>query len=297
MKKETFDIHPCGVCGNTLFLLIFKKDSLSYEKCSNCDLIRIHPQPTDEELDAIYQNGYYEAWGGSENAFRIMKRKTFSSILGRLPKKKEKGRLLDIGAATGILMKLAQERGYEVYGVEPSLEGVKIIKEKFGANHIFNAYFDQIDFSAKGISEAFNVITMIDLFEHVREPNEALQQARSLLKVNGMISLCLPDTSALSAKIFKKNWNLYIPEHLFSFSHRNIVQLLEKNGFDILKFVTQPKYMTLDYMQGYLLRYPNGIGFLRSFLSLIPSVLKRIPILLYVGQMTIFAKKLNYERK
>lgn len=281
----------CEVCNHKSLTSLFEKDSYHYEKCPNCGLIRIHPQPTDEALEAIYQNGYYAAWGETEDVFRSIKRKTFTSLLNMIPENIRGGKLLDVGAATGILMELACEWGYEPYGVEASQDGAASIARKFGAERLFADYFDQIDFAKTGLIGNFDVVTMIDLIEHVRDPNEALRQAHSLLKSDGFLLLFLPETGSLSARVLGKKWNYYAPEHLFSFSKNCIAQLLQKNGFKVYKMGASPKYLNIEYASNVLKRIPGSFGFLRPILALTPPAMKRIPIPLYVGQMTVLARK------
>jgi ubiquinone/menaquinone biosynthesis C-methylase UbiE len=282
---------PCEVCDHTPLAPLFEKDGYPYEKCPDCGLIRIHPQPTDETLEAIYQNDYYGTWGKSEDVFRSLKQKTFASILNMIPEESRGGKLLDVGAGTGILMELARESCYELYGVEVARDGIEAITRKFGAEHVIPGYFEKIDFAAMGLISAFDVVTMIDLLEHVREPNEALRKAFSLLKTKGYLLLCLPDTSSLTARIFKKRWNLYATEHLFSFSKICLSRLLRNHGFKVCKLQAAPKFMTIEYIHNHLLRNPGVFGFLCPLLALTPSPLKRIPIPFLCGQMKVVACK------
>ena len=198
---------------------------------------------------------------------------------------------MDVGAASGILMDLAQDWGYQSYGVEAARDGASAIARKFGADHVFNGYFDQFDFSAAKFAETFDVVAMIDILEHVRDPNAALRQAYSLLKPEGYLLLCLPNTASWTARLFGKKWNLYVQEHLFSFSKECLAQILRKYKFKISRMEAAQKYMTAEYIHSYLIRYPGSVGFLRPFLSLIPAPLKRIPFPLHTGQIKVLAQK------
>ena len=131
-------LASCEVCSHHPLSSLFMKDGSQYEECPQCGLIRIHPQPADETLENIYQNDYFAAWGKSEGDFRVLKRKTFTSILDMLPQEKRSGKLLDVGAASGILMGLAQEWGFQSYGVEASRDGAAAIAEKFGTDRAFS---------------------------------------------------------------------------------------------------------------------------------------------------------------
>jgi hypothetical protein len=47
----------CEVCKSFQIRFLFKKDNYNYQKCQKCGLIRIYPQPTNEQLDAVYNAG------------------------------------------------------------------------------------------------------------------------------------------------------------------------------------------------------------------------------------------------
>src|SRR5581483_10585275 len=131
--------RPCEVCGSCAFAFRFEKAQHRFVRCDRCGLERIDPQPTDETLAAIYGKHYYDAWGlhRDEELVRQLKRGTFGFVLANLHAPRAGARLLDCGAATGFLLEVAKERGWEPYGVELSDFGAEAIAKKFGANRIF----------------------------------------------------------------------------------------------------------------------------------------------------------------
>jgi 2-polyprenyl-3-methyl-5-hydroxy-6-metoxy-1,4-benzoquinol methylase len=291
LNRETGSLSAaCEVCGNASLVPIFEKAGHRYEKCRVCGLTRIHPQPTEQELEAIYQGGYYDFWGG-EKAFRSLKFRTFASVLNMLPKTAQKGRLLDVGAATGILMELARELGYEAYGVEVARDGVSAIAEKFGRDHVFSGYFDRIDFGVTRSLGTFDVVSMIDLLEHVRDPNMTLHQANALLKSHGWLLLVLPDTSSWTAHILGKRWDHYNVEHLFSFSPAPLSRMLGRHGLQVRRLEPALKYLSLEYLQCHSRHYPGALKFLAPLRAVTPRWFGRIPIPLYSGQMQVMAQK------
>ena len=283
-------VAPCEVCENVDFRHLFYKDGFPYQVCKHCGLIRIYPQLTDAELDAIYHKGYYEQWGGEEAVFSDMKRKTFSALLDRLPPCTPWGRLLDIGAATGILMEVAKERGYDVYGVEASQDGSAAVAEKFGPDRISNAYFNE-HFAAWPPS-FFNVICMVDLLEHVRRPDQTLRHVFSLLRPGGLLLLYLPDAGSLSRHIAGKYWPHFIPGHLFSFSRQNISRLLRQSGFTVYHVGSAAKYLTAEYAAFVFSSYQNPIYKIPArILRLLPERLAKTPIPVKIGQMALVAQR------
>jgi 2-polyprenyl-3-methyl-5-hydroxy-6-metoxy-1,4-benzoquinol methylase len=267
------------------------KDGLPYQSCPRCDLIRIYPQPTDEQLDAIYNGSYYKNWGESESDFHKMKRHTFGKLLDRLPRpEKQLPRFLDVGAATGIMMEAAKDRGYEVYGVEVSRDGAEAIAKKFGNERIANRYFDaSFDCWNDGF---FDVLSMVDLFEHVRSPREVLKKAFSLLAQSGFLLLNLPNTASFSHKLLGKQWPYYCSEHLFHFSIRNLKTLLERHGFETIAAKPQAKYLTMAYAVNILRpRKPGLADILAKVSQFVPQKFAATPLPVPVGQAMLVARK------
>jgi 2-polyprenyl-3-methyl-5-hydroxy-6-metoxy-1,4-benzoquinol methylase len=274
---------------------LFSKDGFSYQICPGCGLVRLFPQPTDAQLDAIYNGGYFKHWGESESVFYKMKRHTFGRLLDMLPKAaKPQPRFLDVGAATGIMMETAKDRGYEVYGVEASRDGAEAIAKKFGGERIANCYFDaSFDRWSDGF---FDVLCMSDLFEHVRSPKNVLEKVHSLLARSGLFLLYLPNTASFACRLMGREWPYFCPEHLYSFSVKNLKVLLERQGFDVIAAKSEAKYLTAEYLAGCLLSRKRRLTtFLARILQFIPQKLASISLPVPVGQSMLVARKV--ERK
>lgn len=284
----------CECCDNEM-VDFFKKDKANYQKCSACGLIRIYPQPSDEVLAEIYRRDYYKIWGGKEEIFGEAKIKTANALLDLLPKNADKSQLLDVGAATGIMMQAAQEKGYEVYGVELSEDGGAAITEKFGAEKIIQQDFCAFDFATKFTTGKFDVIVMADFLEHVRDPNATLQRAHNLLKKGGHLLILCPTTNSLSYKLSRTRWTLFMPEHLFSFSHKNLKMLVEKNKFKIINHRKNfMKYLSIEFIRSFLSIHNYGLSAKFAFiLKMFPKKISMIPIKLPAGSMAVVCKMVN----
>lgn len=292
-QQNALPYPPCEVCDCRDMIAVFQKGNDAYQKCPQCGLIRIYPQPSDDTLAAIYQGNYYQAWGENEDVYRQIKRMTFSRLLRLLPLETPQGKkLLDVGAATGLLMELAAEYGYDVFGVETAADGVAAIARKFGAHKVASGYFNQIDVASLGWNAQFDVVVMCDLFEHVRDPNQTLQFACELLNPNGYILLYLPNTASFSCKILGKTWEYFSTEHLFSFSLPNIRQMLHKHDLDVITSISFPKCLNIDYAIAVTGRLTGGrASQVMPLFAKLPRRMRRIPLLVPVGQMAVVARK------
>jgi 2-polyprenyl-3-methyl-5-hydroxy-6-metoxy-1,4-benzoquinol methylase len=289
-------MKPCEICSSERIIDIFDKNDFHYQKCKDCGFIRIFPQPDDKTLDNIYNGGYYKRWGGegwSEIVFRNMKKKTFCRLISMQPYKNGINfRLLDIGAATGLLMETAQEYGYDAFGIEASSDGAEMIEKKFGKDKLFNCYFDE-NFSKQYANCKFNVIVMSDLYEHLKDVNASLDTVRDLLSPNGYVLLAMPDASSLTCKLFGKHWPHFLTEHLFTFSSKNISAMLNKHNFQVLSIKSEKKYLTLEYIKNWFGARNTPLDiFLSHILRVIPKFLEQCVIPYKLGQMVVIARKL-----
>lgn len=234
----------CPLCQNTK-AVFFKKGTLSYEdiswekfkitdsdyglfpdlyRCQNCGLTFTYPLPPAEKILKLYsqvEDPEYEEEqeGRGENFRRILK------VLNRL--RPTKGKLLDVGCATGIFIEMAREWGWEVVGVEPSQWAVSIARSRG-----LKVY--QGDFAAVTENEKYDVITMIDFIEHTDRPALMLEKAHRLLKKGGLLLIVTPDISSLAARITGRKWWHLRPGHLCFFTKKTIFYLEKAFSFRLL---------------------------------------------------------------
>ncbi len=96
-------------------------------------------------------------------------------------------RVLDVGCGGGILCESMAKAGAYVSGLDAEPEAIQIAKEHAHKNQL------QIDYFCNPIEEyeeqGFDVITCMELLEHVQNPELVLQHCRRLLKPNGLLFL------------------------------------------------------------------------------------------------------------
>ncbi|MFC2160711.1 class I SAM-dependent methyltransferase, partial [Acidobacteriota bacterium] len=148
-------------------------------QCLNCSFVFANPAPTPHFIQTLYsqvEDPLYEdeVEGRSKN---------FKKILSRLEKIcPRKGFLFDVGAATGILIHLARDRGWDATGIEPSAWAVKYAKKKYSLNINLGSFEE-----ASLLPNHYTAVTMIDIVEHISNPLDAVQRAAEILKPGGIL--------------------------------------------------------------------------------------------------------------
>ena len=248
-------------------------------RCSACGHIFADPCPSPELIFSLYsqiEDPLYEeeASGRAKNFRRIISR---LEIL--LP---EKGRLFDVGAATGILLHLARGRGWDVHGIEASTWAVRLASEKYKI-HLHQGFFEEVRLE----NNFFSAVTLIDFIEHTPLPFAALRKAHEILKPTGILCLVTPDIHSLAARLAGKNWWHFRPAHLAYFSPQSLAALFKRAGFSVLQVRRYSWTFSLHYL---LSRKKVFQIFLQK--PWLSSFLKKIPIKLALGDsFEVYARK------
>jgi 2-polyprenyl-3-methyl-5-hydroxy-6-metoxy-1,4-benzoquinol methylase len=151
-------------------------------------------------------------------------------------------RLLDVGCYTGIFVEIAAAAGWEAWGVDPSSWAVGEAL-KSGLN-VVEGTLSAADFP----DEHFDVVTSWDVIEHVSDPAAEIREAYRVLKPGGTLVVHTMDIDSLFARVMGHRWPWFMEMHLFYFSRKTLVQMVEGVGFQVLRCVPQGRYTRLGYL-------------------------------------------------
>lgn len=280
----------CKNCGGESSLWGEKRGYKLYE-CSTCGLIFVFPLPNPE---SVYTQDYFT---GAKGGFGYVDYDgdkepmvpVFNKYLDLLKKfGKSGGNLFDIGAATGFFIKIAQKRGFNVSGVEFSDHAAGMGRR----DGLDIKTGDMMSLSLPG--DSFDVVTMLDVLEHMTEPFEELLEVKRILKKGGLVVVNSPNGQSILSKILKTKWHLVLPpEHLFYFSPKNLALFMEKNGFKMIYNKPIHKSFTLKYCFIMMYKWQKLSIWLRISELLSKGFLAKIsiPIPTYDNFFVIFRKE------
>ncbi len=237
--------------------------------CLDCGHLFADPAPRPEFIFSLYkqvEDPLYdaEAEGRARN---------FRSVLDGLERlRPERGRLFDVGAATGILLDLARRRGWAVDGVDASDWAARFAAERYGIP-LRQGFFEQLDLPAG----SFAAVSMVDFIEHTPRPRAALAQAGRILRPGGVLALVTPDIHSLAGRLAGRRWWHLRPGHLAYFSLASLTALLASAGFTIVRRRRYAWTFSAHYLVS---RFAALRGAADGRAA---SLLKRIPIKLALG--------------
>jgi 2-polyprenyl-3-methyl-5-hydroxy-6-metoxy-1,4-benzoquinol methylase len=221
----------CNLCGSRDGKIYFNINGYTYRKCRKCGLVYQSPRPVFEELRNHYDEDYFDyEFSNQENFFNLMKLGLRDIGFDGLFKDSSGKRFLDIGCATGLLLKFLRENGWETTGVEICEPSARYGIEHFGLN-IFIGTLHQANFP----DHYFDVVHLSHLIEHVPDPLGLLVEIKRVLKPDGHMILTTPNIGGFQARISGNNWRSAIPEHIYLFSKKTMRRLLEVVGFRVIK--------------------------------------------------------------
>jgi 2-polyprenyl-3-methyl-5-hydroxy-6-metoxy-1,4-benzoquinol methylase len=276
----------------------FREDVPNHWRCPECGLESIWPQPDDQTLAGIYNELYFSHYnsGIDSQVVRAMKRATYARQFRRLPPPASFGgqrRLLDCGAATGFLVELAKEFGWDAFAVEISEFGSQSCAQVLGHERVYRGQPQEASFAANPQGQ-FEVITMFDFIEHVRDPKDVLGWARQQLSSGGVLLLTTPRVGGMSWRLMGRLWFHYVREHLWFFNPQSIQALLRESGFSNIEIHPLRKAVAVDYALAHYGRSTSHNRLLsppaRALHSVLPPQIKRQRLWFYLGEMAVLAR-------
>lgn len=191
----------------------FLENSINYNKCFN-------------ENKLIFE----KKWSG----YYFADRKELLTLIDNVPKK-----VLDIGCATGVFGKLLKDK------YNCCVTGIEINKRicKIAENNIDKVICCNVETNFPEIKDKFDIIILADILEHLKNPENLLNNIKNLLNSNGYIIISVPNVSHYSVvmNLLWGNWDytssgILDKTHLRFFTFNSIKRMLKENGFKIGSF-------------------------------------------------------------
>ena len=257
----------CPSCRSASFAVLLTHRDRYYHRggpitvvqCARCGVVSYDPLPTPEELATYYPSDYY-AYREEPDAppqrsglrarlddlhLGIRPNLLLAALLWPLLWYKEvysyarflrpipRGRLLDVGCGDGAFLLKAQRMGFACAGLEPWGNAARATLERAGIP-FHQMPLEQLD-PALG---TFDVITLNHVFEHLTDPDTALQALRKLLAPGGRLLVRMPSTDQILFRRWPQNWfQLEMPRHIYLFTPRNFATLAARQGFRVERVI------------------------------------------------------------
>lgn len=252
-SNSTFQTHPCWVCGATRQRLVRKSTVAAPLSSKMFSITDAHYGQTG----AIYQcqecgfrqcddlgsvlDFYEELEDKDYEASRAERARQARRILQTVHTSHPAGRLLDVGAGSGILVEEAMNLGYVAEGVEPSKWLYNKAVER--GLRVHHGILPEVK-----IEPPYDVVTLIDVIEHVSDPVGLLKEAREVMAEDGLGIVITPDVGSLTARLMGHRWWHYRVAHIGYFNRATLKLALAKANLKPL-FIVRPRwYFSMAYL-------------------------------------------------
>ena len=215
------------------------KDISLYYKSSNYDSFKNKPKSS---LDVIYFL-----------VQKIMFR--YKLFLIRIYLKGNK--ILDYGAGSGKFAAYLSNKNFKTSALEPYN---KEIKNQSLLN--INVFKNIADIPK---SDKYDGITLWHVLEHLANPEQVLSKIHNLLNKNGVLMIAVPNINSLDSGYYNSYWAaLGVPRHIWHFTSKGIISLVESRGFKFEK--KYPLFFDAFYISYISEKHKNSsFAFIRGF--------------------------------
>lgn len=237
---KTFSIVPraderkervcCALCGSDDSAVHWECDGFGFVRCRRCGHIYQNPRPVFDDLKTRYQDEYFHYELVNDKPFFELMRKGLDDIRFDLIEASTSPprRALDIGCATGMLVRYLVDRGWRAEGVEICAPAARFGRDMRGVT-IHVGTLDSQRFS----DDSFDFVHFSHVIEHVPDPRGFLEEVVRITKPGGYVVIVTPNTASLQARLFGRRWRSAIADHLNLFSGRTIRRLMEESGLSV----------------------------------------------------------------
>lgn len=222
--------RPCPICAGLERHVLHRQrfesgllgDGYDVVVCGNCGAGFADGIPAQEELDRYYaeQSKYTYGGDGDESVYDMRR---FAAIVEHVAPRlrSREARILDLGCATGGLLRLLRDRGFtNVLGADPSPSCAQLARQRHGVEVRVATLAD-----VSGWEEKFDLILMVGVLEHVREVQSAVQSIIPRLEGAGQLFVAVPDVEGL-ADSRNAPFQQFSMEHVNFFSRSSLDRLL-----------------------------------------------------------------------
>lgn len=207
--------------------------------------LRVDPIPSREEVDHYYKEEFY---GQSRNRFNDstleVQREQSEFFESRWRDIRDKClehfgavdglSLFDVGFGYGQALLFFRDEGFQVSGLEPSDEGYEFVSRQ--GLSVFKSGIESLTTAAFG---RYDVVTVLNVLEHLRDPAETLVSIRErMLKPGSLLVIDVPNEfndfqTVADAEYALGQWWVCPPVHLNYFSAASLRALLDQCGYEV----------------------------------------------------------------
>lgn len=258
----------CPICDGPDVVAVYRFPGFAVLKCRACGGAWRSNMYSAGDITAMYTSEEYARnpyFSYDLARFKTAARRRHDHYLRALASVEAKigvATLLDVGCGSGAFLHAAKERGWSVSGVELSPVLARACRQATGVE-VVNASFETAPLPAN----AYDLVSMWDMIEHVLDPVACVRRVGQLLKPGGVALFCTPDEDSLLARTGQLLYRLsggrmsypaqalHPTYHTFFFSRHSFLGMLRRSGLHIVTCRSQEAFFEHSELPGALAKW------------------------------------------
>lgn len=235
-EKTAAPVCPCGsaryrrvLASNRYCVYGDAIEHLDYElrRCLACGLVRTWPQPADEDHEPFRDESFLAPYLERAELYESLLRPTVEDIVRLSP---PPGRLVDVGANVGMIVRAARDEGYDAVGVE--LNEAACDHARAHGLEMIAAPLEQAGFEPGSL----DVVCLSATAEHIPDLDETFSLCRDLLRPEGLLYVSnSPNYRSFGARAERDLWYGIQPTgHVWQFTPATLRAAVERAGFRVI---------------------------------------------------------------
>ena len=216
----------CVVCDSNRYTPLFHIPPRRIVTCSNCDHEYVNPIFSPKDIPECIFHSTDESSIGTQTDITYL-----AKIFHKYDIKERK--LLDLGCGLGRLESGLIGLGWapqSVYLMDNSERNVKVARKKYPLSTVICGDAQE----RIGFNDYFDCILMVEFLEHLSNPKEALKNALTALKNDGILIIRgLPNNDSLEAFIGRERWKMRQFIHHYHFFNHSTFSTFVKDFADV----------------------------------------------------------------
>ena len=203
------------------------KEKFKIQHTSVPGLLQTKPIPPKEDINKYYKSEKYISHNSRKKGlffffYRFLRSINFYAKY-RFLSINNNPNVLDFGSGEGYFLNKLKKKGFNVYGVDPSVT--------CSLPDIYKSIFTQ-----ELGNQKFGHITAWHSIEHVHELQKTVSHMYDLLDEKGSLIVAVPNYLSFDARYYKNFWAAYdAPRHLWHFDKKSLKEFFENKGFKLIK--------------------------------------------------------------
>jgi SAM-dependent methyltransferase len=224
---------PCDCCGNEDWEYLLTANGYRLGRCGSCRLLYVgNPPSMTQRLEELEQ----EVFGGGRRVNEAKRhrrseeilRQQYQGLVTLAQRLAPPGRWLDIGCGTGTLLRVAEEHGIAIDGVEPIPARRDAAREQT-SGQIYERPLEDLHLP----DASYAAIFMVNVFSHLFAPSATFAEIHRVLLAEGIVVIW---TNEFGAGVKRHHmWDWALGEHLQFLGHGTIERYADRFGFELVK--------------------------------------------------------------